>query len=113
MEILNPNSFDIKKKNGSLILTSKNEKEPFVITFVPAGWTINTDGWEALYAGNDCITFSAKGISMKNYRWALPVELRFKLKKKDNLIDSAFELLTLMNDFKLSSLKELQRLNSN
>ena len=102
MEILNAFNFDIKKKDSLMILTSKDEKDPLVITFTPAGFVIDGQGWSALYSSNDEICFSRNGQYMKKHRYSLPYELCFKLKKKDEAAKNIYDLVSIMETFKKS-----------
>lgn len=102
MDILNVFSFDIKKKDSLVTLTSKDEKDPLTITFTPAGFVIDGPGWQALYAGNDEICFSRNGQYMNKHRYSLPYELCFKLKKKDNDTKNIYDLVSVMKNFKKS-----------
>jgi hypothetical protein len=103
MDILNVYNFTVKKKDSLLILSSKDEKEPFVITFSPAGWHIDTPTFEALYCSNNEVCYSVKGRSLRKYRYVLPYTLEFKLNKKDESTKNMYDLCRLMDKIKINA----------
>ena len=127
MDILNIRSFDIKRKDSLVILSAKDEKEDLkTITFLPLGYHITFNNFEAIYSNNGNIAFSKNGIYVRYYKWALPFELAFKMKnkelfgknEKDPQEDNKFltaasvhELNLIMAKIKESAIKMLENKN--